>query len=271
MDAHLPSPIKVALTIAGSDSCGGAGIQADLKTFQALGVYGVSAITAVTVQNTRKIYALQEVEPRIVHDQIACLFEDMKIQAVKIGMVSSVGLIQAIAEALAKYQGPPVVLDPVMISKSGYALLRPDAQRALIELLFPLAEVVTPNLPEAGLLTGQDILTVEQMEAAAKQIVESGVGKVVVKGGHLAGDQAIDVLYDGRRFQRLAGPRIGSGEIHGTGCTFSSAITAILARGSSFFEAVQQAKSYITGAIAHGLKIGEGHGLAHHFWRNPGV
>lgn len=262
----MTQKMKVALTIAGSDSCGGAGIQADLKTFQALGVYGMSAVTAVTVQNTQKVHAVQEIDPRIVHDQIICLFEDISIDAVKIGMVSNTELINAIAEALEEIQRPPVVLDPVMISKSGYALLKEEAQRALTDRLFPMAEVVTPNIPEAEALVGRSISDIKQMENAAKEILEYGAAKVVVKGGHLKGAQAIDVLYDGRSFQHLSSPRLSTTNTHGTGCTFSSAIAAYLARGVDFFGAVQKAKDYITGAIENALNIGKGHGPTHHFY-----
>lgn len=262
----MTSSIKTALTIAGSDSSGGAGIQADLKTFQALGVYGMSAVTAVTVQDTRMVHAVQEIDPRIVHDQITCLFDDMTIHAVKIGMASSVRLINAIADALEKVQRPPVVLDPVMISKSGYALLKADARQALVERLFPLANVVTPNLHEAETLVGYAIADLEQMKAAARQIVQLGAEKVVVKGGHLNGPTATDILFDGRSFRQLSSPRTATGNTHGTGCTFSSAIAAYLAKGEAFFEAVQKAKGYITGAIEHALDIGKGHGPTHHFF-----
>lgn len=256
----------VALTIAGSDSSGGAGIQADLKTFQALGVFGMSAITAVTVQNTQKVYAVQEISPDIVHDQIVCLFEDITIHAVKIGMVASVGLIDAVAAALRRVQCPTVVLDPVMISKSGYALLQPDARRALVSRLFPLAKVVTPNIPEAEVLIGATILDEAQMHAAARRIADMGVPNVVVKGGHLKTARAVDIVYDGIRFEALADERIATRNTHGTGCTFSSAIAAYQARGAGFIEAVRNAKQYVTGAIAHALPIGKGHGPTHHFY-----
>lgn len=258
---------RTALTIAGSDSSGGAGIQADLKTFQALGVYGMSAITAVTVQNTQKVHAIQEIEPRIVHDQITCLFDDIAIDAVKIGMVSGTALIEAIARALKSVPNlPPVVLDPVMISKSGYALLKEEARRMLIEQLFPLAEVVTPNIHEAQTLVGGTIETTDQMEKAAETIVGLGARNVVVKGGHLGGDRATDVLFDGRRHHHISGPRVDTPNTHGTGCTFASAIAAHLARGLGFFEAVESAKTYINGAIAHALAIGKGHGPTNHFF-----
>ncbi len=262
-----PPTIPVALTIAGSDSSGGAGIQADLKTFQALGVFGMSAVTAVTVQNTQKVYAVQEMTADIVHDQIVCLFDDIHIHAVKIGMVSSVALIEAIASALGKVPDPPpVVLDPVMISKSGYALLRQDARQALVKHLFPLADVVTPNIHEAEALIGDTIDTEARMQAAARQILSMGAAKVVVKGGHLSGDQATDIVYDGRQFKSLASPRLATTNTHGTGCTFSSAVAAHMARGELFFSAVQKAKDYVTGAISHALNIGKGHGPTHHFF-----
>lgn len=266
MNQIEPHPIRVALTIAGSDSSGGAGIQADIKTFQALGVFGTSAVTAVTVQNTQKVYAIQEIDPQIVHDQIICLFEDMTINAVKIGMVSSIPLIDAIAEALGKVQRPAIVLDPVMISKSGYALLKKDARQALVQKLFPLAEVVTPNIHEAEALVDQSITNLKQMEVAANQILQLGAEKVVVKGGHMGGKQATDILFDGQAFKHLSTPRMDTPNTHGTGCTFSSAIAAYLARGFDFFLAVDHAKTYINGAIAHALDIGKGHGPTHHFF-----
>jgi hydroxymethylpyrimidine/phosphomethylpyrimidine kinase len=267
MNPETGAPPRVALTIAGSDSSGGAGIQADLKTFQALGVYGMSAITAVTVQNTRKVYAIQEIEPRIVHDQITCLFDDIAIDAIKIGMVSSTALIEAIAGALKSVTHlPPVVLDPVMISKSGYALLKEEARQKLVEKLFPLAEVVTPNIHEAQALIGGAIETTGDMETAAKSIAGLGARKVVIKGGHLVGGKATDVLYDGLHYRHISGPRVDTPNTHGTGCTFASAIAAGLAKGILFFKAVENAKTYINGAIANALAIGRGHGPTHHFF-----
>ena len=258
--------MKVALTIAGSDSSGGAGIQADLKTFQAHGVFGMSAITAVTVQNTQKVYAVQEIEPQIVHDQITCLFDDGPIDAVKIGMVSSIELIQSIAAALAKVDAPTVVLDPVMISKSGYSLLRADARDALVAALFPLADIVTPNIHEAEALLGQTITSTADMENAARQIQAMGPGKVVVKGGHMGGDEATDIVYDGNEYRKLQSPRFDTVNTHGTGCTFSAAIAANMARGHALFDAVARAKVYISGAIQHAPNIGQGHGPTHHFF-----
>jgi hydroxymethylpyrimidine/phosphomethylpyrimidine kinase len=258
--------MRVALTIAGSDSSGGAGIQADLKTFQAHGVFGMSAITAITVQNTQKVCDIQEIHPKIVHDQITCLFEDIEIHAVKIGMVSSIELIQAIAKALKSVKPPAIVLDPVMISKSGYPLLKQDAQNALVRHLFPLAQVVTPNIYEAQAITGDTIHNIDDMKNAAVNILKLGAKKVVVKGGHLGKDQATDILYDGREFNTLQSHRVDTKNTHGTGCTFSSAIAANIALGKPFFEAVTLAKVYITGAIEHAISIGKGHGPTHHFF-----
>lgn len=258
--------MKVALTIAGSDSSGGAGIQADLKTFQAHGVFGMSVITAVTAQNTQKVYAVQEIRPDLIQEQIRCLFDDTTIHAVKIGMVSSVDLIWAIAEALSDVNPPDIVLDPVMISKSGYSLLQPDAQKALVSKLFPLAEVVTPNVHEAEALIGNRIDSIDAMKVAARQMLDLGAKKVVVKGGHLGDKSATDILYDGVEYQALQDEWIETKNTHGTGCTFSSAIAANLALGKEFFEAVRQAKSYITGAIRHSLAIGKGYGPTHHFY-----
>lgn len=256
-----------ALTIAGSDSSGGAGIQADLKTFQALGVFGMSAVTAVTVQNTQKVYDIQEIRPQIVHDQIICLFADIRIDAVKIGMVASIPLIEAIARALGSIATlPPVILDPVMISKSGYALLKSNAQAALVRHLFPLAHVVTPNLPEAEALLGKKITDIGEMRQAAMEIAGLGANQVVVKGGHLGEGNATDVLFDGERCRLLESRRIQTTNTHGTGCTFSSAIAAYMARGEPFFDAVSQAKTYIAGAIEHALPLGKGCGPTHHFF-----
>ncbi len=257
--------MKVALTIAGSDSSAGAGIQADLKTFHAHGVYGVTAVTAVTVQNTRKVFDSQVIQPQIVHDQITCLFEDMTIHAIKIGMTADFSIIESIASALKQFTLPPVVLDPVMISTSGYPLLVSRAQKALTDQLFPLAKVVTPNIHEAEALTGEKIATVEAMKNAALKIADMGARKVVVKGGHLDSPDAIDILFDGEVFRELHSKRVQTRSTHGTGCTFSSAIAANLACGHDFFTAVDKAKNYVTDAIAHAVAIGKGYGPTHHF------
>ncbi len=258
--------MKIALTVAGSDSSGGAGIQADLKTFQAHGVFGMSAVTAVTVQNTQKVYDVQEIHPRLVHDQIVCLFDDTEIHAVKIGMVSSIELIREVARALRAVNPPVVVLDPVMISKSGYRLLNHDAQDELVQSLFPLADVITPNIYEAETLAGDKIRNVHEMKSAAVKLLRLGAKTVVVKGGHLGEYRATDILYDGTKFKQLQSRRIDTNNTHGTGCTFSSAIAANMALGKTFFEAVALAKTYVTGAIEHSLSIGQGHGPTHHFF-----
>ena len=257
--------IKV-LTIAGSDSCGGAGIQADLKTFSALGTYGMSVITAVTAQNTRGVLSVRELDPEIIRDQICAIFEDIQVAAVKIGMVSSAVIIETIGDLLLKYEAPNIVVDPVMVSKSGCALLQPEAREALIRVLLPLAVVVTPNLFEAEVITEGKISTLDAMEKAAVAINRLGAKNVVVKGGHLAGD-AIDVLYSEKTFHHFGNGRIATPHTHGTGCTFSSAIAAFLAQGYVVGEAVARAKEYISGAIAHSFPLGQGVGPTHHFYQ----
>lgn len=265
--------MKNVLTIAGSDSCGGAGIQADLKTFSALGTYGMSVITAVTAQNTTGVVMVREMDVDIVREQINCLFDDIEIHAVKIGMVSSIEIIETIGSCLQDKGATQIVVDPVMVSKSGCHLLRPESTQALIKVLFPIAEVVTPNLFEAEVITGDKISTIAEMEAAAIKIHDLGARNVVVKGGHLTGD-AVDVMYDGKSFDYIQGTRINTPNTHGTGCTFSSAIAAHLARGFSVRDAVREAKKYINGAIENGFDLGHGVGPTHHFYelyRKAGV
>lgn len=255
-----------ALTIAGSDSCGGAGIQADLKSFQANGVYGMSAITAVTVQNTMGVFGIQDINPEIIEGQINAIFEDIRVDAVKIGMVSKIESIKAISKSLRKLSDiPKVVLDPVMISKSGFNLLSKDAKDTLVNELFPLSELITPNLPEAEEILGYEIKTVEEMKVAAKKLIELGPKAVLVKGGHLE-DDATDLLYDGREFILLPQERINTVHTHGTGCTLSSAITANLAKGMNVKDAVIEGKKYITSAIRHGFELGKGVGPTNHFY-----
>lgn len=257
--------MKNVLTIAGSDSCGGAGIQADLKTFSALGTYGMSVITAITAQNTTGVLMVREMDEEIVREQIECLFDDIDIHAVKIGMVSSVAIIDTIGACL-QNKSAAIVLDPVMVSKSGCHLLKPESTEELIKVLFPLARVVTPNLFEAQVITGDKIETTAQMQAAAVKIHELGARNVVVKGGHLTGD-AIDVLFDGNDFKLITGTRINTSNTHGTGCTYSSAIAAYLARGCDVYTAVEKAKEYINGAIENSLELGHGVGPTNHFYR----
>ncbi len=254
------------LTIAGSDCCGGAGIQADLKTFSALGVYGMSVITAVTAQNTQGVSNVRELDAEIIRDQIDAVFEDIEVAAVKIGMVSSTTIIKTVAAALKKHRAKNIVVDPVMVAKSGAHLLQPEACQALTENLFPLASVVTPNLFEAEVIIGKKISTLKEMEAAAVRLHQLGTKNAVVKGGHLQGD-AVDVLYDGQTFRHFTSARISTPHTHGTGCTFSSAIAAMLAKGHPVEKAVAMAKEYITGAISHSFAIGKGVGPTHHFYQ----
>ncbi|WP_122627919.1 bifunctional hydroxymethylpyrimidine kinase/phosphomethylpyrimidine kinase [Lucifera butyrica] len=257
--------MKKALTIAGSDSSGGAGIQADLKAFSAHGVYGMSVITAVTAQNTQGVFAVQDMETAIIDEQMKAIFEDIEVDAVKIGMVSRSETIRAIAGGLTRYKARNIVIDPVMISKSGYHLLRPDAVKALLTCLLPLATVVTPNLPEAAEMTGKSVNSLKDMEKAAAAIFQMGPRYVLLKGGHREGD-ATDILFDGETCYYLRSPRIAALNTHGTGCTLSAAIAANLARGYIVQEAVSRAKEYITTAIEHALSIGKGVGPTHHFY-----
>ena len=259
----------IALTIAGSDSGGGAGSQADLKTFSALGVFGASAVTAITAQNTQGVRAVEDVSPAMIAAQIDAVLDDMAVDGVKIGMVSRAETIRTVAGRLAARNLRPV-LDPVMVATSGDRLLQPDAVEALRRELVPLAALVTPNLPEAALLTGTEIAASEaEMTAQAKAIVSLGADAALVKGGHAGGDEAVDILFDGSQVLRLAAPRIATPNTHGTGCTLSAAIAAGLAKGLALHEAVREAKAYLHGARAAGatLRIGRGSGPVHHFHR----
>lgn len=258
--------MKNVLTIAGSDTCGGAGIQADLKTFSAHGTYGMSVITAVTVQNTQGVFGCQDISPEIIGGQIDAIFTDIfEVSAVKVGMVSHIETINVIANRLEKYKPKNLVIDPVMISKSGFDLLQPDAKDALIKRLIPLATVLTPNLPEAEVITGMKIETIDQMKEAAKKIYALGAKNVFVKGGHLEND-ATDILFDGEKFITYSGKRFETKNTHGTGCTISSAIASNLANGLSVEEAIKKAKEYITIAIEHSFSIGKGVGPTNHFY-----
>ena len=257
--------MKKVLTIAASDCSGGAGIQADLKTFSAHGVYGMSVITAVTAQNTQGVFAVQDISRDVIAQQIEAIFDDIEVNGVKVGMVSQVQTIEVIAEQLRHFRPPTIVVDPVMVSKSGYHLLNPEAEVTLIKELLPLAMLVTPNIPEAEVMTKMSIRTLEQMEEASRAIYQMGAKNILLKGGHLEGD-AIDLLYDGQEFSRFFSARIATKNTHGTGCTLSSAITANLALGYSLYEAISQAKEYITLAIQHSLSIGKGVGPTHHFY-----
>ena len=258
--------MPVALTIAGSDSGGGAGIQADIKSMQANGVFAASVITAVTAQNTLGVSAVHELPLDIITAQIDAVLSDISVDAIKTGMLSSAGIIHAVVDALAGV-ALPLVVDPVMISTSGHALLRSDAIGALRERLLPLATIVTPNAHEAALLTGIKIDSLAAARAAARALVGMGPGAALVKGGHVGdGDEVTDVLFDGERFVSFTAARIDTPHTHGTGCTLASAIAASLARGHTVVEAVERGRRYISGAIAAGLPIGGGHGPTHHFY-----
>jgi len=258
--------IKQALTIAGSDSGGGAGIQADLKTFHAHGVFGASVLTAITAQNTVAVIRAFDLPLDLIEAQIDAVFGDLDIAAAKTGMLSSAGVVETVAGAIRKRSFTRLVVDPVMISKSGYKLLADDAIVSLHRELLPLALVVTPNIHEAQLLSGIRIDSTEKMKDAARCIHQSGPRNVLIKGGHASFDEATDILFDGREFHTFASAFIQTKNTHGTGCTYSAAITARLALGEPLLTAVQHAKTYITKAIAHGLAIGRGHGPTHHFY-----
>jgi hydroxymethylpyrimidine/phosphomethylpyrimidine kinase len=256
-----------ALTIAGSDSGGGAGIQADLKTFGAFGVYGTSAITAVTAQNTLGVRAIHEVPPEIVAAQIDAVLEDIGADAVKTGMLSSAAIIEAVADRLRAHSVAALVVDPVMVAKSGDALLHPEAVQALLELILPLAAVVTPNAPEAAVLSGIEVRNAETAREAARRIHALGPAMVIVKGGHLGGERSDDLVFDGRSFEVLSGRRVDTPHTHGTGCTFSAAIAAGLALGLEPAAAAREARVFLQGAIEHAEPLGAGHGPVNHFWR----
>jgi hydroxymethylpyrimidine/phosphomethylpyrimidine kinase len=256
--------IPRALTIAGSDSGGGAGIQADLKTFSAFRVFGMSAITAVTAQNSVGVQGVENLPPAFVARQIESVLSDFGADAVKCGMLSTAPIIEAVATTLAAHRVENLVVDPVMLAKSGDALLQPDARDALVTRILPLALVVTPNLPEAEALAGRPVTTREAMEEAARRIQAMGPRSVLVKGGHLKED-AVDVLWNGKSLTTFSAPRVDSTNTHGTGCTLSAAIAAGLARGNALPEAVREAKAYVTRAIQEGFQAGRGVGQLRHF------
>jgi hydroxymethylpyrimidine/phosphomethylpyrimidine kinase len=252
--------LPVALTIAGSDSGGGAGIQADLKTFAALGVHGTSALTAITAQNTLGVTDILEVSPALVAAQIEAVMLDIGAQAAKTGMLSSAAIIEAVVSAITHFGIVNLVVDPVMVAKGGARLLRDDAVDALRRRLLPLAAVVTPNLPEAEVLLGRPIRTLDDRRQAARDLVTLGARAAVVKGGHGDEDQAIDHYFDGTDLIELRSPRIATANTHGSGCVFSAAIAAELAKGSDSLASVHHAKEFITGAIERSLEVGRGHG-----------
>ena len=262
--------IRKALTIAGSDSGAGAGIQADLKTFAALGVYGTSAITAITAQNTVGVTEVLALSPKLVGAQIDAVIGDIGAHAVKTGMLANSAIIDMVAKKIGEHRLKNIVVDPVMVATSGDLLIKKSAVHALRTKLIPLATVVTPNIPEAEELTDMKLRSSEETREAARQIIKMGARTVVIKGGHLKGP-AIDLFYDGKKFIGLTAPRIRTKNTHGTGCTLSAAIAAYLAKGESLERAVALAKKFITQAIRSSFSIGAGHSPVHHFhrfWKN---
>jgi hydroxymethylpyrimidine/phosphomethylpyrimidine kinase len=265
--------MKVALTIAGSDSGGGAGIQADLRTFAAHGVHGASAITAVTAQNSVEVRSYVALDPDMVAAQIDAVASDMPVAAAKTGMLANVGIVSAVAAAVERNRLPFLVVDPVMVAKSGDRLLDPAAERACVERIFPLAAIVTPNLYEAEALLGRPVRSLPAMREAARDLLARGPRAVVLKGGHLEGDQAVDVFFDGGRMVELPAARVHTPNTHGTGCTYSAAMAARLALGAGLLEAVPGAKEYLTEAIRRSYSVGRGHGPVDHMHplvRRPG-
>ena len=259
--------MHTALTIAGSDSGAGAGIQADLKTFAAHGVYGTCAITAVTAQNTRGVVCWQALEADLVTAQIEAVVSDIGADAVKIGMLANAEIAEAVAAAVRALDLPQVVVDPVMIAKGGDRLLSDDAVATIRSELLPLAHVVTPNIPEAEALTGMPIRTLDDMRAAAARLLALGPRVVLVKGGHAAGPESVDVCVTATDSFEIRTPRIETPHTHGTGCTLASAIAANLARGLPDRQAIERAREYLDGAIRHAPRLGGGHGPLNHFWR----
>ncbi|MGH7209604.1 MAG: bifunctional hydroxymethylpyrimidine kinase/phosphomethylpyrimidine kinase [Nitrospiraceae bacterium] len=258
--------MKQVLTIAGSDSGGGAGIQADLKAMAANGVFGMSVITSITAQNTKGVTAVHDLPVSVIEAQMDAIFDDFEVAAVKTGMLSSVAIVEAVSRRLQKYGVQTLVVDPVMVAKSGHALLHPDAVEKVKTVLIPLAFVVTPNVLEAERLAGLQIKTLADARLAAKAIHKLGCRHVLIKGGHLLSEKATDLLYDGQFFNLYKGEFIETPHTHGTGCTYASAIAAQLAKGKSLQDAVHTAKVYITEAIRHSLAIGHGKGPTNHFY-----
>lgn len=259
--------IPRALTIAGSDSGGGAGIEADLKTFLALGAHGMAAVTSITAQNTVGVFGIHDVPAGMVAQQIDVVAQDIGVDAAKTGMVSTPAIVEAVARSIRANGIKRLVVDPVMVAKSGDRLLRTEAEAALKELLLPLCMVVTPNVPEAEALSGRAIESVSDLRAAGDAILDLGPNYVVLKGGHMAGDEVVDYLYDGSAMVEYRAPRIDTANTHGTGCTYAAAITAYLAHGVEMQEAVGRAKYYVTGGIRASLPLGHGHGPLDHGWR----
>lgn len=257
--------MKKALTIAGSDCSGGAGIQADLKTFAAHGVYGMSAIVSVVAENTFRVIDRQDISPEMIEKQMEAVFEDIGADAVKVGMLPQSVCMKAVACKLREYRPQNIVIDPVMLAKDGSPLMQSDAMDTFIREVLPLADLLTPNIPEAEKISGLPIHTTEDMENAARKIIRMGAKAVLVKGGHASGD-ALDILFDGKQFYHFNAERIHTKNTHGTGCTYSSAITSNLALGLDLETSVRKAKEYVTTAIRHSLSIGKGCGPTNHFY-----
>ena len=266
--------VPVALTIAGSDSGGGAGIQADLRTFAALGVYGTCVLTAVTAQNSREVLRQEALSPGMVRAQLEAVMRDIGCEAAKTGMLGNAGIVAAVTDAVREYRIEQLVVDPVMAASSGGDLFAPEALDSLRDLLLPLALVLTPNLPEAERLVGSPLESPEAVRRAARRLHAMGARKIVIKGGHTHGSpspSATDLFYDGKDFRELTAPRLDTPHTHGTGCTFSAAIAAHLARGADVERAVELAKAFVTEAIRHGFPLGHGPGPVHQLhalWRH---
>lgn len=257
--------MKKVLSIAGSDCSGGAGIQADLKTFSAHGVFGMSVIVSVVAENTSRVIDIQDITPDMIEKQIDAVFEDIDVDAVKVGMLSQPDCMRAVAGRLKKYMQDNIVIDPVMYAKNGCPLMNPDAIDILIQTIIPIADLLTPNIPEAEKISGIKINTIEDMKKSAEVIYQMGCKNVLMKGGHAEGN-ALDILFDGEKFYSFDAIRIDTKNTHGTGCTYSSAIASNLALGYGLEEAIQKAKDYVTTAIKHSLSIGKGNGPTHHFY-----
>lgn len=261
--------MKNCLSIAGSDCSGGAGIQADIKTFSANGCFGMSVVTSVVAENTNRVISVQDIDLKIIEDQIDAVFEDIQVDAVKIGMLSSESVMRTVTSSLDKYRPEKIVIDPVMIAKGGCALMKPEALETLKSKIIPMAYILTPNIPEAETITGMKIESVADMKKAAKEIHLMGASNILIKGGHMSLEvnrDAVDVLFDGKDFYEYINKRINTKNTHGTGCTLSSAIAANLANGLLAREAVGRAKEYVTEAIKNALDIGKGHGPTNHFY-----
>lgn len=258
--------MKTALTIAGSDCSGGAGIQADLKTMSAHGVFAMSVIVSVVAENTQRVIDIQDITPDMILKQMEAVFEDIRVDAVKVGMLSAKECMLAVSQGLKRYKPQNVVIDPVMYAKGGCPLMNPDAIDLLISEIIPLADIITPNIPEAEKISGIKIKSTDDMKNACEIIYRMGTKAVIIKGGHSESESSTDILFDGKEFFSLTTPRINTKNTHGTGCTLSSAIAANLALGKSVSEAVSRSKQYVTSAIEHSLSIGKGYGPTNHFY-----